>query len=126
MVTGVAQVLFPHQANGSPIEQNGTVVGSELIGQPFSDPSYFWGRPSATPSFEYNASYSTGTNYGPNESRFGRDGASEGRCTYMQWTRTTPNPYHPTWSPHREVGWTRTSAWPAPCINCPGWPESGT
>jgi potassium-transporting ATPase potassium-binding subunit len=66
MVTGVAQVLFPHQANGSPIEQNGTVVGSELIGQPFSDPSYFWGRPSATPSFEYNASYSTGTNYGPN------------------------------------------------------------
>ena len=66
MVTGIAQVLFPHQADGSPIEQNGTVVGSELIGQPFSSPIYFWGRPSATPSFEYNASYSTGTNYGPN------------------------------------------------------------
>lgn len=64
LVTGAAQVLFPHQANGSPIVQNGTVVGSELIGQPFSDPRYFWGRLSATPSFEYNASLSGGTNFG--------------------------------------------------------------
>lgn len=66
LVTGVAQVIFPSQANGSKIMQNGTVVGSELIGQPFSDPKYFWGRLSATPSFEYNASQSGGTNYGPN------------------------------------------------------------
>ena len=68
LVTGVAQVLFPHQANGSQIVENGTVVGSELIGQPFSDPKYFWGRPSATSSFEYNASLSTGSNYANNNS----------------------------------------------------------
>jgi K+-transporting ATPase ATPase A chain len=64
LVTGVAQVMFPHQANGSTIVENGTVVGSELIGQPFSEPKYFWGRLSATPSYEYNASLSGGTNYG--------------------------------------------------------------
>ncbi len=66
LVTGVSQVIFPHQSNGSQIEQNGTVVGSELIGQPFSESKYFWGRLSATPSFPYNASLSSGTNYGPN------------------------------------------------------------
>jgi len=64
-VTGVDQVLFNHQANGSLIEQNGTVVGSELIGQQFSDPKYFWGRLSATPNFPYNASSSSGSNFGP-------------------------------------------------------------
>ena len=66
LVTGVAQVVFPHQANGSRYRSNGTVVGSDLIGQPFSDPKYFWGRLSATPWFPYNASLSSGTNYGPN------------------------------------------------------------
>ena len=66
IVTGVAQLAFPHQANGSQIISNGTVIGSELIGQPFSDAKYFWGRPSATPVYPYNASLSSGTNYGPN------------------------------------------------------------
>lgn len=65
LVTGVAQVLFPHQANGSIIKQNGTSVGSELIGQPFSDLKYFWGRLSATPEYPYNASLSSGSNLGP-------------------------------------------------------------
>jgi K+-transporting ATPase ATPase C chain len=64
-VTGIAQVFFHHQANGSMIEENGETVGSELIGQPFSDPKYFWGRLSATSSFPYNAASSSGSNYGP-------------------------------------------------------------
>ena len=65
IVTGVAQAFFHHQANGSLIVSNGEVAGSELIGQPFSDPSYFWGRLSATSPFPYNAASSSGSNYGP-------------------------------------------------------------
>jgi K+-transporting ATPase ATPase C chain len=64
-VTALAQVIFPHQANGSLIEQNGQISGSELIGQPYDDPGYFWGRPSATAAFPYNASASGGSNLGP-------------------------------------------------------------
>jgi len=71
VVTGFAQVAFPLQANGSLILKDGNAVGSKLIGQSFDDPEYFWGRPSATGSFSYNAfnaedlTGSSGSNYGP-------------------------------------------------------------
>lgn len=71
IVTGIAQVVFPRQANGSLIIQDGKAVGSELIGQSFDDPKYFWGRLSATGDFPYNAfnaetlTGSSGSNYGP-------------------------------------------------------------
>lgn len=65
VVTSIAQGVFPRQANGSLVERDSKPVGSELIGQPFSDPKYFWGRPSATAPYPYNAAASSGSNQGP-------------------------------------------------------------
>jgi K+-transporting ATPase ATPase C chain len=71
VVTAIAQVVFPHQANGSLTLIDGKAYGSELVGQQFDDPKYFWGRLSATSTFPYNAfnaehlTGSSGSNYGP-------------------------------------------------------------
>jgi K+-transporting ATPase ATPase C chain len=64
-VTGIAQAVFPAQANGSVIVKDGKAVGSRLIGQPFDDPKYFWSRLSATSPQPYNGAASSGSNYGP-------------------------------------------------------------
>jgi potassium-transporting ATPase KdpC subunit len=65
LVTGIAQVAFPYKANGSLIQRDGKAVGSELIGQPFSGPKYFWSRPSTTSPYPYNSAASSGSNQGP-------------------------------------------------------------
>lgn len=65
-VTGIAQGIFPHQANGSILVKNGRPVGSSLLGQQFEDPKYFWGRLSATTPYPYNGGSSNGSNLGPN------------------------------------------------------------
>jgi len=65
VVTGAAQLAFSREAQGSLIVRDGEVVGSSLIGQPFSDPKYFWSRPSATSSAPYDAGASSGSNQGP-------------------------------------------------------------
>ena len=65
VITGAAKLVFPHQAEGSLIYKDGRLIGSTLIGQSFSDPKYFWGRPSATSPQPYNGLASSGSNLGP-------------------------------------------------------------
>ena len=65
VITGIAKVVFPRQAEGSLIYKDGKLIGSTLIGQSFSDPKYFWGRPSATTPQPYNGVASAGSNLGP-------------------------------------------------------------
>src|ERR1700722_10907122 len=65
VVTGIAAVVFPHQARGSIVVRDGAPIGSELIGQSFSNPKYFWSRPSATSPQPYNGTSSGGSNLGP-------------------------------------------------------------
>jgi K+-transporting ATPase ATPase C chain len=76
IVTGIAQVAFPDEANGSLIVEKEKILGSRLIGQPFSDPKYFWSRPSATTPMPYNGASSSGSNLGPTNPAL-RDAISE-------------------------------------------------
>lgn len=70
VVTGIGQLFFHDKVNGSLIEKNGKVIGSFFIGQSFTDPKYFWGRPSATNPFPYNGESSSGSNFGPANADF--------------------------------------------------------
>jgi potassium-transporting ATPase KdpC subunit len=86
VITGIAQIIFPYQANGSLImDEAGNVTGSELIGQQFSNPAYLWGRLSATVPVPYNAAASSGSNYGPlNPALIGPDGAVQSRIAALE------------------------------------------
>jgi K+-transporting ATPase ATPase C chain len=65
LVTNIGKIMFPSQIDGSLIEKDGKLIGSKLIGQNFTSPKYFWGRPSATGPYPYNAAASSGSNLGP-------------------------------------------------------------
>jgi K+-transporting ATPase ATPase C chain len=86
LMTTISQIVFPYQANGSLIKDaGGNMVGSELIGQQFSNPAYFWGRLSATGPVPYNAAASSGSNYGPlNPALIGPDGTIQARITALK------------------------------------------
>jgi K+-transporting ATPase ATPase C chain len=86
LINGVSQAVFPYQANGSLLrDSSGNVVGSELIGQQFDDPAYFWGRLSATGGVPYNGAASSGSNLGPlNPALIGEDGAIQSRIDALK------------------------------------------
>lgn len=86
-ITAIAQTLFPHASNGSLLTLNGKVIGSELIGQEFTDARYFSGRPSATEPVPYNAASSTGSNLGPTNSA--QHEAVKGRVE--RWNKDVPS-----------------------------------
>lgn len=87
VVTGLAQVIFPKQANGELIRRNGTIVGSRLLGQPFTAPGYFYSRPSAAGTAGYDPTSSGGSNLAPtNKALIGRVDAS-----VKQLQPTNPN-----------------------------------
>jgi K+-transporting ATPase ATPase C chain len=85
-VTAIAQLLFPWQANGSLIQSQNNIIASLLIGQSFTDKKYFWGRPSATQPFPYNAASSTGSNMGPSNPDFLK--TIENRVAQLQGSST--------------------------------------
>ena len=107
---GYAQAFFPHEAEGSMIVQDGTIVGSELIGQPFSDPAYFWSRPSATTPDPLQRGGLLGLQPGSHQPRApGRCGGTHPGAARAP-TRATTDPCRSTWSRLRPVASIRTSA----------------
>jgi potassium-transporting ATPase KdpC subunit len=88
-ITGLAQGLFPEQARGSLIHKDNRIIGSALIGQSFSSPRYFWGRPSATAPFPYNAGASTGSNLGPSNPALREAVAARAEALRLSHSQTT-------------------------------------
>src|SRR5215467_13660939 len=93
LVTGIARAVFPFQAQGSLISKDGKLIGSALIGQPFDDPKYFWGRPSATSPFPNNAASSTGSNLSPTNPALIK--AVQDRVRPLRAADPFPNATHP-------------------------------
>lgn len=89
LITGIANVFFSWQANGSMIERQGKIVGSQWIGQSFTSPEYFWGRPSATEPFPYNGASSLASNQGPSNPTFLE--RIENRVNQIKFTSLQPN-----------------------------------
>jgi K+-transporting ATPase, c chain len=118
VITGVAQMAFPSQANGSLIAKDGKTVGSSLIGQPFDDPKYFWGHPSATSPFPNNAAASSGSNQGPTNP----DGST--RCGPP--IRETPRRFRWISSPPPAAGSIRISAQRRRSTRCREWRKHGS
>ena len=123
-VTGIAQLVFPAQANGSIIFEDGEPVGSELIGQQFDAPEYFWGRLSATGAFPYNAfnaetlTGSSGSNYGPLNPALLE--MVQARIDALRGRGPVEHRVHPGRPGYgvRRAAWTRTSASPPRTTRC--------
>ena len=124
VVFGLGQALFPHKANGSLIvDAKGQVLGSRLIGQPFTADKYFHPRPSSAGN-GYDATSSGGSNLGPDFAEAARRYRPErGRLPHPEWPGDECARCRPTRSPARAAGWTRTSAWPTPNSRRRAWPR---
>ena len=120
---GIAQVVFPSQANGSLIVRDGKVVGSSLIGQPFDDPKYFWGRLSATAPFPYNAGASSGSNLGPLNPALSRRRPGTDRRPARGRPRRTRRPCPWTSSTASGSGLDPHISPAAASTRCAGWPR---
>ncbi|MBS1706458.1 MAG: potassium-transporting ATPase subunit KdpC [Armatimonadetes bacterium] len=97
IITAIGQTVFRDRASGSPIIRDGVVVGSQLIGQEFTDPKYFWGRGSATGGHPYNSVTSGGSNLGPiNQALIGPDGSIAQRVSTLRSAGGSPTDPTPT------------------------------